>query len=406
MLKIFIPGGSLLSWSGGIDFLKYILNILDKIQGISVIVGIPVEQIDQRFFRNVKNVLKRVIGRKINTSTSLLPSDNFFEQYSNVSIVCHRKKSFPKEAYQADIVFLENKIAPKIDRQRIIGYIPDLQHIHLPHLFSKKKRNRRNGQFTKVLKQSGTVFINSIHTQQDIKNKYPDLASRCEFFSMKFLPLISNFEIDKVDISSYNLPQRYFLISNQLWIHKDHPTAIRAIAELTREDRYSDVELLCTGKFHDFRNPDYYPQIQALIDSLGIKEKVRFLGYIPKKEQLAILRKAVATIQPTLFEGGPGGGATYDAVACGVQAIISDIEINKEIKNTRVHFFKVGNSNDLAEKMKTVLDTFDGNLTMEQLRNKYDENIFQAKKDLEELFKRTTQTLFFHPSTQVGLEKQ
>ena len=57
-------------------------------------------------------------------------------------------------------------------------------------------------------------------------------------------------------------------------------------------------------------------------------------------------------LQPTLFEGGPGGGATFDAVALGVPSILSDLPVNLEINDPIVTFFKTGCAEALANALK------------------------------------------------------
>jgi glycosyltransferase involved in cell wall biosynthesis len=59
-------------------------------------------------------------------------------------------------------------------------------------------------------------------------------------------------------------------------------------------------------------------------------------------------------VQPTLFEGGPGGGATFDAVALGIPSLLSDIPVNLEISDPLVRFFKTSNAESLAEKMMEI----------------------------------------------------
>ena len=68
-----------------------------------------------------------------------------------------------------------------------------------------------------------------------------------------------------------------------------------------------------------------------------------------------LLKKSIAVIQPTLFEGGPGGGASYDAISLGKPLIVSDIAVNREIEeNERVFFFMAKNTNSLMKKMNEV----------------------------------------------------
>ena len=40
---------------------------------------------------------------------------------------------------------------------------------------------------------------------------------------------------------------------------------------------------------------------------LGLEQRVRVLGLVPKRDQIEIMKKACAVLQPTRFEGGPGG---------------------------------------------------------------------------------------------------
>ena len=52
------------------------------------------------------------------------------------------------------------------------------------------------------------------------------------------------------------------------------------------------------------------------------------------------MKNSLAIIQPTLFEGSPGGGVLEDAISIGVPAIISDIKVNLEAKKEVNIFFK------------------------------------------------------------------
>lgn len=80
------------------------------------------------------------------------------------------------------------------------------------------------------------------------------------------------------------------------------------------------------------------------------------LGYISKLEQIEIMKNAIALIQPTQFEGDPGGCSVYEAISYGKSVIMSDILVNLEASGTEdVYYFKVGDSKDLALKMILLL---------------------------------------------------
>jgi glycosyltransferase involved in cell wall biosynthesis len=151
--------------------------------------------------------------------------------------------------------------------------------------------------------------------------------------------------------AQFGLPPRYFIICNQFWIHKDHRTAFLAFARVLAAARGEGLALVCTGSLEDHRAPGHAGELRALLARLGIAEHVFLLGYIPKPEQIALMRAAIAVVQPTLFEGGPGGGSTYDAVALGVPAILSDIPVNREVEGPYVSYFTAGEPEALAARM-------------------------------------------------------
>lgn len=234
-----------------------------------------------------------------------------------------------------------------------VGYISDLQHKHLPRFFSREERSHRDRHFARMLRDARVAIVNSRYVATDVKCHYGDKP--CRLVALPFSPMAapSWFTIDRSAArAKYSLPSRYFVISNQLWQHKDHLTAFRACAMgVPRE-----VQLICTGHEEDSRAPGYRDYLKKAPTDLGLDGQVRFLGYIPKQDQIAIVRDAVAVVQPTLFEGGPGGGSVYDAIAVGTHAIVSDIPVNSEITAENCTFFRAGCPQDLFEKMMTVLD--------------------------------------------------
>ena len=92
-------------------------------------------------------------------------------------------------------------------------------------------------------------------------------------------------------------------------------------------------------------------ELMDLVSELGVSEHIRILGHIPKLDQVALIKSAEAVIQPTLFEGGPGGGAAFDAISLGTPVIASDISVNLEMDCGEVSFFSAGNQDGLCRAM-------------------------------------------------------
>jgi hypothetical protein len=69
-----------------------------------------------------------------------------------------------------------------------------------------------------------------------------------------------------------------------------------------------------TGDFYDYRYPGHFHGLVEHAKELGVIQDCHFLGLVPKLEQIGLMRSAMALIQPTPFEGSPGGLAAHDAV--------------------------------------------------------------------------------------------
>lgn len=249
-----------------------------------------------------------------------------------------------------------------------VGYIPDFQHRHMPHFFTVQECRLRDQIFGCLIRDTNTMSVNSRAVAEDIKRFYP--TSTCKVFVLPFAPIpdLKWLESNQTQIrEKYNLPDRFFLISNQFWIHKSHITAFEALQSLHRSSAFRDVELICTGTTQDFRWPDYFAELMKKVELMGLSTSIRILGKIPKLDQIEVMKQAVAVIQPTLFEGGPGGGSVYDAVAVGIRVAASDIPVNREIKNPNIHFFKAGSSDDLVRLLGEMLNSPYTRPTVDQL---------------------------------------
>lgn len=235
-----------------------------------------------------------------------------------------------------------------------IGYIFDFQHKQLPQFFSVDECLKRDREFGLMLSEADAVIVNAQDVINHINTYYP--THRARVFALPFSPAPPG-EAFSVNIEEacqrYGVKGPYFIVCNQFWKHKDHMTAFKAFAIAAA--RNPKLSLVCTGSTSDHRFPEYFDELMAQASRDGLEKRIQVLGLIPKLDQLALLRGAVALVQPTLFEGGPGGGAVYDAVAVGQRCLVSNIPVNMEINEPEVSFFEAGNPLSLAERMETEL---------------------------------------------------
>ena len=262
-----------------------------------------------------------------------------------------------------------------------IGYIYDFQDKLMPWFFSRDELKTRDYYVANNLSDAKCVMVNS----KTVKNQADQFyhRHRCDVFALPFAPFPQKTWLNhlteenvKSVIQKYALPEKYFIISNQFWRHKSHITAFEAFRLLIIDHGVKDVHVVCTGNTHDYRHPQYFKELNAKIRDMGIESNTHFLGHIPKLDQILIMYNSISVIQPTLIEGGPGGGCVYDAAAIGVPAILSDIPINLEIQGEPdLYFFKVQDAKDLSNKMLLLLNKSRERISFEKLAQKGNERL-------------------------------
>ena len=245
------------------------------------------------------------------------------------------------------IVFCMRDLGPRFPVPWV-GYLPDVQHKHLPELFSAQELQDRDDHFLAMVNHADCIAVTSNSVKRDIDTFFP---AACNVDVLPFVssPQPSWFEKDIEAVKkAYRISPDYFIVCNQFWQHKDHGTVFNALASLRQGTNFNAVELVCTGDTTDYRDKDYFSRLMAMLDELGLRKVVHILGRIPKVDQIALLRGARALVQPSRFEGTRGGLSVADAIGVGTPCIVSDIDVNREITDESIRFFAVGNQADLC----------------------------------------------------------
>jgi len=372
-LKIGVCAEGLIGWGGGVDLLINMVRAMHMTEPTHIIYllvpGASPTEIKFKW-KSFRFVIKETIKKLFGISNS--PKNPVLTQALLVSDLIHRLKEHVPELivrYSAglsnglasatdklklDAVFLAMRLPNPRPRCALIGYVPDYQHKHLPHLFSKKEIEARDKVYGELIANSNTVVINAQAVAEDMVRFTSKPKS-----ALHALPFAPNLNPEWLQnkpelLALYSIEGPYFIVCNQFWMHKDHLTAFHAIAEIAK--RHPNISLVCTGETRDYRDPNYFGKLEAEATKLGLGPRLRILGHIPKRDQIELLKHAVALVQPTLFEGGPGGGSTYEAIALGQRVLLSDIPVNLEIDGGDVRFFAHGDHIALSKLMEAILD--------------------------------------------------
>lgn len=229
-----------------------------------------------------------------------------------------------------------------------VGYLPDCQHKRLPHFFDERECERRDVRFSQMLAEAPVVVVSSRDTAKDLEEFFG--PSRAAIIAVPFAaaPEPTWFTVDENEVRrQYGLPKRFFICCNQFWSHKNHIVVFESLQVARRRGRPFFV--VFTGEVRDFKDRGHVARLMERVDALGISSDFKLLGLIPKLDQIALLKASQGVIQPTLFEGAPGGGVSYEAVALGKRVILSDIPVNREIVSAELSYFNPHDPEALAD---------------------------------------------------------
>jgi glycosyltransferase involved in cell wall biosynthesis len=236
--------------------------------------------------------------------------------------------------------YLENKLIP---------WIPDFQHVHLPQFFKKGNRKMRDYLFKKIAEKSKVVVLSSNDAKKDFETQFPKYVHKARVINFVSAPDENwyNCDVDAVQ-KKYSLPDKFFIICNQFWEHKNHLVVFNALSQLKKMNVNPIV--VCTGTLKDTRNSEYVDNVLECLKVNGLNEQVFLLGLIAKEEQIALLRRSIGIIHPSLFEGW--STVVENAKAFNKHILLSNLNVHYEQKPANATYFEPHNSNELAQLIK------------------------------------------------------
>lgn len=229
-----------------------------------------------------------------------------------------------------------------------IGWIPDFQHVYLPQFFSESDLDRRNTTYRRLADKATVVMLSSQAANNDFAAFAPQRADKG-----RVVPFPSLLAFESLDAApeatrkKFNLPEKFALVANQFWAHKNHALIVKAL-ELLKETN-TNVPVVMTGLPSDHRDPankNLSSLLQA-IATAGLNSQITILGLVSYSDLVNLMRTAALILQPSRFEGW--STVVQDAVALGRPLLCSDIPVHREQVPQALGFFPTDRADVLAE---------------------------------------------------------
>lgn len=228
-----------------------------------------------------------------------------------------------------------------------VAWIPDFQHRHLKHLFGTGAYWKREAGFLAQVGSGRRIMLSSQDACQDCERFYPATRGRTHVVRFAVPAPRVDAAAARAVADHYGLPQPFFFLPNQFWVHKNHECVIRALQIV--KQRKGDVVVAVSGAQLDPRNPGHVPRLLRLVHDLGVEDSFRILGLIPYEHLSSLMRACAALINPSYFEGW--STTVEEAKSLGTRMLLSSLGVHKEQAGKAAVFFDPASPAQLAEAL-------------------------------------------------------
>jgi glycosyltransferase involved in cell wall biosynthesis len=223
-----------------------------------------------------------------------------------------------------------------------VGWIPDVQHRHLPQLSSRFERGMRDLLFREALRDSRITIASSDAARADLERFYA--AQRVRVLRFVSQPRAQT-RIALADlVAKFHIPARYVHLPNQLWKHKNHELVVEALRAAP------EVSIVATGPREDYRHADVYDALLARVGAAGVDARFHHLGLVSFAELISLMSHAVAVVNPSRFEGW--STTVEEAKSLGKRVLVSDLAVHREQAPARGSYFGVDDAAALALQLR------------------------------------------------------
>jgi glycosyltransferase involved in cell wall biosynthesis len=221
----------------------------------------------------------------------------------------------------------------------------DMIPLHFPEEYPRQQYYFRY-LVPRILKKSRRTVTISENTKHDIMTFYAIEPERIHVIPPGFEKSRYRLGINSESLKmTYGLTD-YLLYVGNLLPHKNLRRLLGAFSLIARKMPY---KLVIAG----YKDPRYYPELEAEAQALGLAEKVFFFNYASADELSALYTGAKAFILLSLYEGF--GIPPLEAMACGCPVVVSNVSSLPEVCGDAAYYVDPYNIENIAEGIHKVL---------------------------------------------------
>lgn len=225
-------------------------------------------------------------------------------------------------------------------------WIGDFQHRILPHMFSGARYWKRDMGFRMLTRYGTTIMTSSETGCRECEQFYP--ITRGKLAALPFVVRVPEgaMTASPQDVRRrYDLPEKFFFMPNQFWLHKNHLAVIEALHLLKQDGQ--EVVVAASGSPADPRNPGHFPALLDKIAHFGLEKNFLLLGMIPYLDLFSLMRASIGLLNPSFYEGW--STTVEEAKSMGAPLLLSNLPVHREQAGEACLYFDPANPSNIAE---------------------------------------------------------
>lgn len=364
-------------WGG---VFQYALSIADALINYSdkfnyIIIHKDIETVDMIVKTNSKNVhFVSVDSKESSLSLKLRILSNLILNYNIFKVRRNNETKILKDYNIGLLIIPYPSLFGHCNNIPYIVSIPDTMHRYYSNFpeYPLKERLLRDLVYKNVSEHSVLTIVDAHHGADDL-NKFFGISKQ-KIRVIPYIPPGYIFKHKDMDLRTagyilqkYNLPEYFLFYPAQFWYHKNHLALLKSIHYIGEEFKIK-IPLVLSGT-----PKENYNETINLIKNLNMQDQILNLGYVTDIEVVALYKKAVALVFPSLF--GPTNIPPLEAMVLGTPVVCSDLfSMPEQIGNAGL-LFNPFDVKDMALKIHRIW-------TDEKLRSDLRKRGYKKVKDL------------------------
>ncbi len=254
----------------------------------------------------------------------------------------------PVEAFigRTDVFYSPDFLLPPTLARRTLVTVHDLSYVRVPECFPEVLKRYLNQSVPRAVRRADLVLADAESTRRDIVEVYAASPEKVRVLysgvDPRFAPAIPAEEQQRVR-TRLGLVRPYLLSVSTIQPRKNYARLIEAFARLKTE-----CDLVIAGG-----KGWMYDEVYDAVDRLGLKERVRFAGFVSDEDLPALYAGATLFVYPSLYEGF--GLPVAEAMACGVPVVSSDASSLPEVAGDAALYFDPRSVEAMAAALERAL---------------------------------------------------